>query len=109
MTLRSKVERIEKAIISSGGKCELSYDELWRPFEGWTEKEIDRYFLTGEVPKGKVKAPIPERTKKKIDEKFPYFRGLTKNQISECIVHFALTGIWLERANFDKKPAPSAQ
>lgn len=108
MTLRGKVDRIEKAIISSGGKCELSYDELWRPFEGWTGKEIDQYLIDGSKPEGKGLASFSALINQKIDEKFLYFKGLTKQQICECMVHYALTGIWLERANFDEKPAPSA-
>ena len=99
MTLRSKVDQLEKAII---GKSELSPSELWNPFVGWTEKEISQYDLCGTKPDGKGLAPFSALINQKIDEKFLYFKGLDKQQICECLVHFALTGTWLEQANLDE-------
>lgn len=58
MTLRGKVDRIEKTI---EGQRELTWQE-WRElvredsrrkFKNWTRPEVTNYILTGEKPEGK--------------------------------------------------------
>lgn len=59
MTLRNKIDRIEKNIEENRGLTwqewrELVLEDANRHFKDWTKEEVRTYCLTGEKPKGKL-------------------------------------------------------
>jgi hypothetical protein len=81
MTLRNKVDRIEKAII--GGNQDVPINNC---FPGWTKEQLVNYVISGAKPEGKV--IIPENMKDEIFNKFRNFSDWTK----ENIAHYIVTG-----------------